>query len=335
MEQTRFIVFFIVMLSSAAEDIKSNLTRVQGGSVTFPDPVLKKGSFSFKSNTIAIVEKGQINIWEEIYEERLFWDKETGLFTLRGLQRNDSGIFKIESKDRQGAPTYHRLTVYEPVSAPEVTKLNVSTESCTLLCEVQKAEETTLYWYRNEEIVNQSSLALSLPLTVEDFRSSYRCVSENPAENKTVPVNIKTLCGERHDSKNPPDNTRSYMMALPIVFAAAVVIGAFLGVRWIYHKRKEIQETQGRAEVQMLSPHSLFKPKLQQKKKTDGSENRDSDVVYTDIHIPENRRRQERNQPSDEGSSLTTVYDKIQAHRITPAETDACLYSLTTNPSHV
>lgn len=242
------------MLSLAAEDLKSSYVRVQGGSITFPDPVLESGFISFKDTIVAQVDGGQYKIWEKIYRDRLFWNSITGLFTLGELQRNQSGIYKIDSKDRERVSTYHKLTVYgkstlvkasmlvkpvvyrhvtpdsllfccsihsqwwiqrvsispysdfppfffpESVSAPQVTKLNVSTESCTLLCEVQRAEETTLHWYGGTDILNQSSSALSLPLTVGDFTSAYRCVAKNPAENKTVDINAMALCSPQRDT---------------------------------------------------------------------------------------------------------------------------------------
>ena len=88
----------------------------------------------------------------------------------------------------------------ESVSTPAVKRLSVSAESCILLCSVEKAEETTLLWYKDEEILNQSSSALSLPLTVhkQDFSSSYRCEAANAAENKTVVADIKTFCGQNN-----------------------------------------------------------------------------------------------------------------------------------------
>lgn len=86
----------------------------------------------------------------------------------------------------------------DSVPTPTVDTLSVTADSCTLLCLVETAEETTLLWYKDEEIVNQSSSALSLPLAVhkKDFSSSYRCVATNPVEEKTVKVNILLSCGQ-------------------------------------------------------------------------------------------------------------------------------------------
>jgi len=72
----------------------------------------------------------------------------------------------------------------------------VSSDGCSLLCSVDK--ETTLLWFKDEQILNRSSSASSLPLTVntEDLSSSYRCVAANPAGNKTLLVNINASCSE-------------------------------------------------------------------------------------------------------------------------------------------
>uniref|UniRef100_UPI0037E788EE uncharacterized protein n=1 Tax=Semicossyphus pulcher TaxID=241346 RepID=UPI0037E788EE len=212
------------MVSSAAEEVKSELRGIEGGSITLPVPVLEFGFLSLERTIIAVVKEKKCDILEEIYEDRLFWNNRTGLFTLRGLQRSDSGVYFIDSKKGAVFLTSHRLTVYEPVAAPAVNAVNtvnVSAESCTLLCLVKKAGETTLLWYKDEDILNQSSSALSLPLTVhrQDLTSSYRCVAANPAENKTLHVDVTALC----DS-----NTQSWLFLTPVlVFGSAVAVCIF------------------------------------------------------------------------------------------------------------
>ena len=72
----------------------------------------------------------------------------------------------------------------------------MSSERCTLLCAVDQLSGGTLSWYQGEVLVNQSSTQRSLPLTVDrlGLRSSYRCVSANPAGNLTRSVDAKTSC---------------------------------------------------------------------------------------------------------------------------------------------
>ncbi|XP_040892561.1 uncharacterized protein LOC121180928 isoform X2 [Toxotes jaculatrix] len=190
MMDARMVVFFCTVLSSSAAELVKILTATEGGNITIPHAVSNSGLLTFGPNLIARVTNKEIKV-EDIYKDRLIWDQNTGLFTLTGLQRNDSGDYAISTS------SVYRLTVYGTVPTPAVVSLNVSAESCTLQCSVDNAEDTTLSWHKDEETLNQTSSALSLLLTVnkKDFSSSYRCVAANPAENKTRAVD-KTLCPE-------------------------------------------------------------------------------------------------------------------------------------------
>nr|XP_029138116.1 uncharacterized protein LOC110002751 isoform X1 [Labrus bergylta] len=157
----RIIIFLLVIVSSADVKLKSHQSGIKGGSITFPDP-LENGLFIFQGSSIAEVKDKKIDILEETYKDRLLWNNKTGLFTIRGLKRNDSGVYGIDPKKGFSSITSHKLSVYESVAAPAVEAVNVSAESCSFLCLVNKTEETTLLWYKDEEIINQSSSALSL-----------------------------------------------------------------------------------------------------------------------------------------------------------------------------
>ena len=83
----------------------------------------------------------------------------------------------------------------DAVQEPGVNVTSVSKESCTLLCVVDQLSGGTLSWYEGEDLVNQTSTQLSLPLTVDrGLQSSYRCVSANPVGNLTRSVNVNTSC---------------------------------------------------------------------------------------------------------------------------------------------
>ncbi|XP_071379746.1 SLAM family member 7-like isoform X3 [Centroberyx affinis] len=204
-QEMKTVIFFIVMTSAATEDVKKNLTCTDGGSITLPDPVVESGFLLHGVLNIAMVNKRESQILEERFRYRLHWDSNTGLFTFTRLQTGDSGIYTIDSK-RRGDSTSYRLTVYEAAPRPGVNRSRVSADSCTLVCFVEKAHETTLYWIKGEEILNQTSTGPSLPLTVDkqDFSSSYRCVAANPAaDEKTLPVNAKTFCSEENNTDKP------------------------------------------------------------------------------------------------------------------------------------
>ncbi|XP_030598213.1 uncharacterized protein LOC115789126 [Archocentrus centrarchus] len=224
------------MRFSLTEEVKKNLSGSVGGNITLPDPLLEKGFLSYGRTIIAEVNKGEPEILEEIYMNKLHWDRNTGLFTLTDLQRNDSGIYTIDSKKGKVFTTSYKLTVYDSVAPPAVKKVTVSSEICSLLCSVDK--ETTLLWFKDEEILNQSSSALSLPLTVQqqDFSSSYRCVAANPAENKTVTVNVKAICGGNDTNSSDYPAQRNYIILFVIFFLTAAL--AIIIIIIIVIKRK-------------------------------------------------------------------------------------------------
>nr|XP_029138620.1 SLAM family member 7-like [Labrus bergylta] len=233
----RIIIFLLVIVSSSDVKLKSHQSGIKGGSITFPDP-LENGLFIFQGSSIAEVKDKKIDILEETYNDRLLWNNKTGLFTIRGLKRNDSGVYSIDPKKGISSKRSHKLSVYESVAAPAVEAVNVSAESCSFLCLVKKTEETTLLWYKDEEIINQSSSALSLPLTVHrhDVNSSYRCVAANPAENKTLHVDVRNICSPGGS------NTQSWLFLTPVLvfwvtFAVCILLTNM--------KRKRKRETDG------------------------------------------------------------------------------------------
>ncbi|XP_041641397.1 titin-like [Cheilinus undulatus] len=202
--QLRILFFFTVIMFSA-EEVKSELKGVEGRFITFPDPVLEFGFLTFQGKTIATVMEGEFEVLEETYKDRLSWNNQTGLFTIRVLQRADSGVYVTDSKKGTVSSTSHQLTVYEPAAAPVVRTLKVKADSCTLLCSVNGTEEMTLLWYKDEKILKRSGPAVCLPLTVQkqDFSSSYRCAAANPLEEKSLIFDATASCrGDGGTSSN-------------------------------------------------------------------------------------------------------------------------------------
>ncbi|XP_076741425.1 uncharacterized protein LOC112435014 isoform X1 [Maylandia zebra] len=254
MPQMSFILMFLVMRFSASEEVKKNLTGTVGGNITLPDSVLEKGYLSYGGMTIADVKGGIFDISEDIYMNRLQWDRNSGLFTLTELQRDDSGIYTVDSKTGKGnRKSSYKLTVYDSVPTPAVKKVSVSSESCSLLCWVDR--ETTLLWFKDEQMLNQSSSALSLPLTVhkQDFSSSYRCVAANPAEEKTLPVRVRTTCGDTDDndtnSSNKPRNYNILIIIFCVLSATLIIIIIIMKRKHPVQDRFKLLQAAGRAPV--------------------------------------------------------------------------------------
>ncbi|XP_071753577.1 uncharacterized protein LOC139910232 [Centroberyx gerrardi] len=244
LQEMKIFIFFIVMSSAATEEIKKNLTCTEGGSITLPDPVVESGLLLYGKMIIAVGNNKESNIMAESFRDRLLWHNNTRLFTITGLQTNDSGTYTIASE--RGFSKY-ALAVYKPAPRPGVNRSRVSTDSCTLVCFVEKAHETTLYWIKGEEILNQTSTGPSLPLTVDkqDFNSSYRCVAANPADEKTFPVNVKTFCSEENNTDETSENNRHFWLFLirTAVFLSVIAI-TITGI-YFERKRKRDRQSQG------------------------------------------------------------------------------------------
>ncbi|XP_026025417.1 CD48 antigen-like isoform X2 [Astatotilapia calliptera] len=297
----RLIVLLIVMRFSASEEVKKNLTGTVGGNITLPDSVQEKdvGFLLYGRTNIAHVIKGGFEIHKDIYMNRLQWDRNSGLFTLTELQRDDSGIYTVDSKTGKVFTSSYKLTVYDPVPTPNVTKLNSSSESCSLLCWVDR--ETTLLWFKDEQMLNQSSSALSLPLTVhkQDFSSSYRCVAANPAEEKTLPVRVRTTCGDTDDNDtNSSTEPRNYNILI-IIFCLLLVVMIILATFIIKSKYLSRNKTKTNGQAQ-------------------GSAGTQEEVQYSEIQISNNRQGENIPESSTTicHTNLTTVYDKLEAHRM-------------------
>ncbi|XP_055014414.1 uncharacterized protein LOC129410377 [Boleophthalmus pectinirostris] len=170
-------VLLLTVISLSFSEVRVNLTAVVGSSITFPDPVKERGFFSFASVYNEVFE-----IEEDIYTNRLHWNSSTGRFTLSDLLKSDSGVYTIDSKKGNVFYKYYELKVYEPLSLPLVSRMNMSADSCTLQCSVNLTEQTTLSWFRGEQRVDSSSSSV-LPLTVQlwENTSEHKCVAQNPA----------------------------------------------------------------------------------------------------------------------------------------------------------
>lgn len=100
------------MRFSASEEVKKNLTGTVGGNITLPDSVQERGFLLYGGKVIADVIKGEFKVLEEKNKNRLQWDRNSGLFTLTELQRNDSGIYAVDSKTGKVFTSSYKLTVY-------------------------------------------------------------------------------------------------------------------------------------------------------------------------------------------------------------------------------
>lgn len=98
------------MRFSASEEVKKNLTGTVGGNITLPDSVQEEGFLSYGGTIIVMVNNGDFKVYKN--KNRLQWDRNSGLFTLTELQRDDSGIYTVDSKTGKVFTSSYKLTVY-------------------------------------------------------------------------------------------------------------------------------------------------------------------------------------------------------------------------------
>ncbi|KAI1887865.1 hypothetical protein AGOR_G00194900 [Albula goreensis] len=187
-----------VCASSAQSEMKE-LKCIMEQKVSFPSTVKKTG-FIFRNDTqIAKVIDKTFSITSNSFTGRVQWDSSTGLFSITGLKVEDSGQYKVQNTDGQNTEAVYQLTVYNPVSTPQVSSRNKKKPTCSVLCSVENGREVTLSWQREGETLSHTSspdlnTPLSLLLEIEENSAPYSCVAANPAINKTVTVKPEEFC---------------------------------------------------------------------------------------------------------------------------------------------
>ncbi|KAM9770394.1 uncharacterized protein ACNS7B_009691 isoform 2-T2 [Menidia menidia] len=247
MENRMRLFLLWIGLSAAGGQNEEELRGIVGGNITLTDSILQRGFLLFKGSNIASVKKGEFDIEDKTYENRVHWNKQTGLFTIKDLQISDSGLYKLESKIEPVFSFSYQLRVFERVPAPAVRRLNSSSEGCWLLCWVGR--NTSLWWQRGQQVLTHSSSASSLllPVDTRDFSSSLSCVASSPAENKTVQVSGATSC-----ALNPtgdPENRHSYWIIAAVTSAGFLIAVVLLSVcfkRRLSNEKTTVRQTQGR-----------------------------------------------------------------------------------------
>ncbi|KAL1023529.1 hypothetical protein UPYG_G00042020 [Umbra pygmaea] len=209
------ILFYICFIFNAQGDLETEVkivTRI-GETLTLNTGLIEQQNLIMRwsygpvsaDKIIAKVNSGVI-----LYEQnnRLHLDTHSGSLTITNLTTKDSGHYKLHIFNGQIKAKDFYLTVYAPVSAPYIRQRKQSRsvaspfvkESCSLVCTVKNWNDTSLFTYRREERLNQTSspdlttnLSLPLELLSQD-NDIYTCVAANPVSNQTTKLRIKEHC---------------------------------------------------------------------------------------------------------------------------------------------
>ncbi|CAK7311347.1 SLAM family member 5 [Vulpes lagopus] len=251
-----------------------SLKRIQGASVLFqvlrnPDlPAgvqlenMTWGMFSGGNYTILLqVSSGsRIPEWvnfQEKFQKRVCVLNITTL-RMNNLTLEDTGLYRARgfyTRGRQSDQDFH-LTVYEPLSVPQIrtTNLSITAGWCniTVQCDTPGTrEDLTMSWETRglprelgqQEVAgpapNPWTLALSLPLSQPN--TSLTCVLRNQVEHKTATLDLRDICG--HDPQGQADASQ-----LPSILGTVVVLLLILGAGlflWRTRVKKSLEPGRG------------------------------------------------------------------------------------------
>ncbi|KAL2098021.1 hypothetical protein ACEWY4_007228 [Coilia grayii] len=248
------------------------------------------------------VFKGEVHTdYKGKFKDILLLNRSTGSLTIRNITASQSGLYHLQITHENGSVKEWNFncTVYAPVSAPDISKETFQpknlphsrttsrpSSSCRVLCSVRNDRDVSLYWFRADELLSQTSspdvnttLSLRLDLDTQD-NSTYSCVSANPVSNHTTSLDISAVCS----SGNQPGSLlrRSYvylLLTISILMTIAIVAIA------IYWKRK--RRTHNTCTAQELEdPHYAdLKYRYTNEEKQDASHKTEqtSETIYSGV----------------------------------------------------
>ncbi|KAL6466546.1 hypothetical protein MHYP_G00243500 [Metynnis hypsauchen] len=211
----------------------------------------------------------------ERFRDRLQLNRNSGSLTIRNINREDSGVYKLQIITGTSSVWSFSVDVYAPVSKPvirnQAEKRSASLrESCSPLCSVENGKDVSLSWYEEKERISSisssdSSERLYLPLNKTNLNNStYTCVAANPVSSQTTQLNITNICCKSVSGQNVK---RDFFTSLAAVLTP---VGLFVALSllfvWFWKKKKKKQDSEDAelnyTEVKTLSRNSRAAPEV-------------------------------------------------------------------------
>ncbi|XP_058877853.1 CD48 antigen-like isoform X2 [Acipenser ruthenus] len=249
----RFLCFMAVYGTclSAAQLVTHQVKGIVGESFTFPVeiPNLQPDIEVYwrygpvdPDWTIARIQNGKIEVFEERFKARLQLDDMSSSLRINGLEREDSGIYQVETIRGNRFTKRFNLSVYNPVPAPHVEKINGSealgNRSCTLLCFVGNATEVNVFWMRDGKPLNTTEL--DPWQETESDSVVFTCVASNPASNKSITVTPSHYCDEKGGAE--PQMSPG---VIAVIVLAVIGVLAVLSITLCLRRKKTAFEKEG------------------------------------------------------------------------------------------
>ncbi|XP_064193983.1 uncharacterized protein LOC135256039 [Anguilla rostrata] len=243
-------------------DQTMSVKGILGGSATFPAPVFKTGSLSYKDQgTAAVVLKGRSDTdFIKQFRGRLQWDSQIGLFTITHLRTEDSGTYVVDCKDE--SKLTFQLEVYKNVSTPTVTWIQSERKNCSVLCFVENGREVTLSWLRDGEMLSHTSspdtnTSLSLLLALEKEGHTYYCETKNPVSSQLYRLDVPSNCTEDSDQKAAP---RNYTIPLAVGMCSLLVLTCGMGMMYLCLQRRRRRFVQVEKNIKLTTVYDEVQP---------------------------------------------------------------------------
>ncbi|XP_044846816.1 SLAM family member 9-like [Mauremys mutica] len=196
--------------SGRAEAGAMELSRIVGGSVTFPLGIpaeQAKGAAWIVNTTRSIVNVGEGNpptftVLDPSYEGRVRVPESNSL-QITSLRMQDTGTYRALISTAPGTTTIHRpflLRVYKQVPEPTVLcdPVTCVTETCNynLRCTVGDGGDNVTYSWTHTAggAVVPNGSVLHISLSPRDAPLAVTCTAQNPASNSSATASATGLC---------------------------------------------------------------------------------------------------------------------------------------------
>ncbi|KAM9686157.1 SLAM family member 7 isoform 1-T1 [Trichechus inunguis] len=226
--------------STASRDLEE-LVGALGGSVTFPlnSSVKQIGSIVWIFNTTLLTLQPQepnksavMIVTQSHKKERVSFPNRGYSLTLSKLQKNDSGIYRVEihSLFQQRPFTQeYVLRVYEHLSKPKVTmglqKKKNGTCMTNLTCSMEQGGEDVTYSWKTANESHDGSI-LPISWTLGEKNMTFICMARNPiSRNFSNPISSWNLCEGAAGETDAPKFIL-YLLLVPILLIV-LVLGFF------------------------------------------------------------------------------------------------------------
>ncbi|XP_062865234.1 SLAM family member 9-like [Trichomycterus rosablanca] len=315
MVEVAVLVYLFCCVQNTAGDESIILQEVKGSDLT-----ISTGITGVKSNARIQWFYGPEKVKEEILISQVFMgiagteisserfkgrvqlDRSSGDLTINNISISDSGLYTTHITAGRLISRTFNLSVYAPVSTPEVTRMNqtrnnqtrnyqkkartmILGEFCSFMCSVRNGRDVNLSWSEENKIIKVTSnpdlrASLNLPLIINPANSkTFICVAANPVSKETVSINIAEICSSKPDV---PDY-RWIPILLSVLILLILAAGAAGAGFWVWRKKKKKQEEPETTHTLTYAEVNLQSHQAVKKEENSSVTDQEQQVLYASV----------------------------------------------------